>query len=109
MKPIAQFAKELSTQCQQKECPDQCDSCGATKIDDLVRLIMGFKLEIDTSGEQEAMERVRTDLMTFITTSNNEFNELLRKKATVDAECEDTFEGECQCEEQKLEVLKDTK
>ena len=42
---------------------------------------MDFKLEIDTSGEQEAMEKVRKDLMTFITDSNEEFNQLLRDKA----------------------------
>lgn len=89
-------------QCRAK-CPSDCESCGSEKIEELKLKLQEYKAIIEDLEEEDAKENIRSDLMQFLTASNEEMTALLTQKA----ESEDgTLE---QCDTEKLEVLEHIK
>jgi hypothetical protein len=65
IKAVRNNAERLLKQCQQK-CPGECESCGATKIDEIAEKIKDYKATIEAQEEDEAKDNVRADLMGFL-------------------------------------------
>lgn len=57
--------KRLYDQCQQN-CPGECKSCGAEKIDEISEKMKEFLEHVEILEEDEAKETIRTDLMAYL-------------------------------------------
>jgi hypothetical protein len=89
-------------QCRES-CPSDCESCGAEKIDELKQKLQDYKNTVEDLEEEEAKEVVRSDLMQYLTSANEEMTKLLTDKANSE---NGTLEA---CEMEKLEVLESIK
>lgn len=95
---ILNDVKRLLAECL-RACPGECSSCGAKKIDEISEKLNDFKASLADLEEEEAMESIRAETMTFLTETNSEMTELLKTKAN----SEDGIIEECDA--QKLEVI----
>ena len=57
--------KRLLDACQ-KNCPGECDSCGAEKIDEVTDKLKDYRDSLADLEEEEAKDSIRTDLMAFM-------------------------------------------
>ena len=62
---IRNDVKRLLDACQQN-CPGECDSCGAEKIDEVMDKLNDYKANLEDLGQDEAKESIRADLMTYL-------------------------------------------
>lgn len=65
VKGIRNDVKRLLEACQ-KNCPGECDSCGAEKIDEVSEKLSDYKESIEELDEEEAKDTIRSDLMAFL-------------------------------------------
>ena len=49
--------------CQQAECPGECDSCGAKKLDEITEKLADYQEQVSNLEEDDAKESIRRDLM----------------------------------------------
>ena len=76
------------------------NSCGARKIDDLQNKLLEYKSIIEDLEDAEALETIRSDLMTYLQQANSEMTSLLEEKVNSE---NGTFLPECSMEE--LDVI----
>lgn len=96
VRSVRNDVKRLLDICQQN-CPGECDSCGAAKIDEVAEKLFEYRATIEGLAEEEAKESIRSDLMGFLTQTNTEMTELLKEKAET---------GELdECGTEQLEVI----
>ena len=50
----------------QQNCPGECDSCGAEKIDEVADKLRDYKASLEDLEEDEAKETIRGDLMAYL-------------------------------------------
>ena len=65
VRSIRNDVKRALDECK-KNCPGECDSCGAEKIMEVSDKLKDYKLQLEDLEEEDAKEAIRTDLMTFL-------------------------------------------
>jgi len=86
-----------------------CDSCGDKKIGEVIAKLEEYNITlINTSEQGEAAETIRTSVINYLNTLNNEMTELLTKQIeNADPEAENG--GVEQCDKEELEVINSIK
>ena len=85
--------------CQKQYCPNDCESCAAEILVE-AKIKMEYFKESILAGDDDAetkKESIRSDLIKYITDTNNEARTILKKKAMEEIE---------ECESEKLETYK---
>jgi hypothetical protein len=92
-------------QCKEN-CPGlpECNSCGATQIDDIVTKLKDWQDIIVSEGDESKKDDIRDEALTYLNTLDKMMTMLLNEK--ISNETDGNF-GEC--EKEKLEVITNTK
>merc|ERR1711963_1157502 len=93
--------------CLEKNCkgtPSPCDSCGATKVDEMRDKMREYTANLDSQREEEdKKEFIREDLINYINGLNTKSSQLLKKKV-------ESADGKLEkCDQEELQVINDCK